>query len=232
MRYYFSILTFFLFFGAFAQEEVVENKAVLDSLYREDQFYMNFTFNNLINTPKGLSQNKFSPGIALGFLRDMPLNKSRTFAIAAGLGYSLNIYNDNLYQIHYDASNTNSYEIIDQDIYYKKNKLSLHFIDLPIEIRWRASTPESHKFWRIYTGFKFSYLIGNRYKFVNDIQTNIYKNNSDLNKLHYGCYLAAGWNTWNAYVYYGLNPLFKSAEISGEKIKMNTFNVGLQFYIL
>lgn len=232
MRFYLSILTLFLSFSVLAQEEVPEKKAVVDSLYREDQFYVNFTYNNLQKAPNGLDQKKFSPGIAIGFLRDIPINKSRTFAIAAGLGYSLSIYNDNLYQLHDDVSNTNSYEIISQDTYYKKNKRTLHFIDLPIEIRWRASTPESHKFWRIYTGFKFSYLIGDRYKFVNDIQSNIYKRNSELNKIHYGCYLAAGWNTWNAYIYYGINPLFKSAAISGEKIKMNTFNIGLQFYIL
>jgi hypothetical protein len=218
------------FCGAYAQDEVVEKKAVVDSLYREDQFYMNFTYNNLQNL-NGLNQNKFSSGFTVGFLRDMPVNKSRTYAIAVGLGYSLNVLNGNLYISKPDGEKYN-YGFISSDVYYSKNKLSLHYIDLPIELRWRASTPDSHKFWRIYTGFKLSYLINDRYKFQNDIQTVIYKGNPDFNKLQYGCYIASGWNTWNFYAYYGLSPIFKSAEINGEKIKMNTINVGLQFYIL
>ena len=64
-----------------------------------------------------------------------------------------------------------------------------------------------------------SYLIGDRYKFVNDVQTKVYKSNTDLNKFQYGCYMAAGWNTWNFYAYYGLSPIYKSAKINGEDIK-------------
>jgi Outer membrane protein beta-barrel domain len=232
MRFYFSLITLFFFFSAFAQQEVVEKK-VVDSLYREDQFYLNFTFNNLQKKPDGLNQNKFSPGIAFGFLRDMPINKSRTVSIAAGLGYSLNIFNENMYQSQsVVTSSSYNYEILSQDIYYKRNRFTQHFMDLPIEFRWRSSTPDSHRFWRIYTGFKWSYLIGDRYKFVNDVQTKVYKSNNDLNKFQYGCYMAAGWNTWNFYAYYGLSSIYKSAKINGEDIKMTTFNLGLQFYIL
>lgn len=222
----------FLALSAFAQEEVIEKKTVVDSLYREDQFYFNFTFNNLQNAPKDLNQNKFSSGFCFGFLRDMPINKSRTWAIAAGLGYSIKVFNSNLYEYKTSSSDAINYDLISSDIYFKKNKLSLHYLDLPIEIRWRSSTPESHKFWRIYTGFKLSYLIGDRYKFVNDVQTLKYKANSDLNKFQYGCYITLGYNSVNIYAYYGLNPIFKSANIAGENIKMNDFNVGLQFYIL
>lgn len=208
-------------------------KKVIDSLYREDQFYLNLTFNNLQKKPDGLNQNKFSPGIAFGFLRDMPINKSRTVSIAAGLGYSLNIFNENMYQSQSVVADSQyNYEILSQDIYYKRNRFTQHFMDLPIEFRWRSSTPDSHRFWRICTGFKLSYLFIDKYKFINDIQTIVIGNNSDLNKFQYGCYMAAGWNTWNFYAYYGLSPIYKSAKINGEDIKMTTFNLGLQFYIL
>lgn len=225
-----KVVIVFLFFGlsVFAQEKTIDFDAV-DSLYREDQFYVGLTYNKLQNTPKGLSQNKFSSGFSFGFLRDMPINKARTWAIAAGLGYSLNIYNDNLFIT--SQNNEINYQI-DPELNYSKNKLSLHYIDLPIEVRWRASTPESHKFWRIYTGLKVSYLFYDQYKFVGSGTTLKISSNDDFNKLHYGVYVAAGWNTWNFYAYYGLNPLFKSATIDGEKIKMQTLNIGLMFYIL
>ncbi|TEB41600.1 PorT family protein, partial [Flavobacterium circumlabens] len=52
--------------------------------------------------------------------------------------------------------------------------------------------------------------------------------------LQYGTYLAAGYNTWNVYIYYGLNPLFKSSvkTISGQNVNIQTINAGLIFYIL
>ena len=58
----------------------------------------------------------------------------------------------------------------------------LQYVDLLIEFRWRNSTFESHKFWRIYAGFKMSYLVSDSYKFVNDLGTTILKKDPNLNK--------------------------------------------------
>jgi hypothetical protein len=69
----------------------------IDSLYREDQFYFGFTYNTLQEKPSGLSQKKFSVGLSAGFLRDMPINDDRTIAIASGVGFSYNNYNENLF---------------------------------------------------------------------------------------------------------------------------------------
>jgi hypothetical protein len=230
MRCYLSILAFLMTLGSFAQQEVVDFDAI-DSLYREDQFYLNLSYNNLRKTPEGFKQNKFSTGIAFGFLRDMPINKNRTFAVAAGLGYSLAIYNQNM--VIENSNGTNTYGIIGNDVIYSKDKISLHFVDLPVEFRWRTSTPDSHKFWRVYTGIKLSYLVYDQYKLITETNAIKSSGNSDLNKLHYGAYAAVGWNTWNLYVYYGLNPIYKSAaKIENQSIEMSTINFGLMFYIL
>ena len=116
---------------------------------------------------------------------------------------------------------------------FSKDKLSLHYVDLPIEIRWRNSTPDSHKFWRIYSGLKLSYLFYNQYKLVTSDVTITQSNNKDLNDFQYGIYLATGWNTWNIYAYYGLKPLFKSsATIDNQTIDVSAANFGIMFYIL
>jgi hypothetical protein len=220
---------------SFSQEVQKDSVTVkLDSLYREDQFYFSLTYNNLQNKPSGLNQDKFSPSISVGFLRDMPINKDRTIAIATGIGYSLNVFNHNLQTSDGDLGPgvTRVYEIINSNTYFSKNKLSLHYVDLPIEFRYRTSTPETHRFWRIYTGFKVSYLFADTYKFEGNGVTFKDTNNPDLNKIQYGTYLAMGWNTWNAYVYYRLNPIYKSAEIDGKPLDLTTINFGLMFYIL
>lgn len=239
MRNYLLIITFFTSLLAFSQEieekpkiKDVNDFDAIDSLYREDQFYLNITYNALQKRPDGIKQNKLSPGFSFGFLRDMPINKKRTFALAAGLGYSLGIYNQNL-GISDAGAGINSYQVLDSDISFSKNKFSLHFVDLPIEFRWRDSTPESHVFWRIYTGLKLSYLFYDQYKSQTSIGDFKLSNNKDFNQFHYGIYIAVGWNTWNFYAYYGLNPLLKnSAKIEGKSIDMNTANFGLMFYIL
>ena len=149
----------------------------------------------------------------------------------AGLGYSFSVYNQNIVITNVGGNNT--YNLIGQDVNYSKDKLSLHFVELPIEIRWRNSTPESHKFWRIYTGLKLSYLFYDSYKFVSTTTNIKSSGNTDLNAFHYGVYAAVGWNTLNLYMYYGFNPLFtSSAKIDNQSIDMSTLNIGLMFYIL
>ena len=228
MRFYLSLIVFLTTFCVEAQQETVKPQ-VVDSLYREDQFYLNLSFSNLQKSPAGLKQNKISPMVAFGFLRDMPINKMRTWAFAAGVGYTLNVINDNLFLDN--TSGATTYQVNTQ-ISYDKNKMTLQYLDLPIEIRWRTSTFDSHEFWRIYTGFKMSYLVNSKYTFVSNTESFSITKNSDLNRFQYGLYVAMGRNTWNFYAYYGLNPLFKSAAIDGVPIKMNSFNMGLQFYIL
>ena len=217
-----------MFFNAFSQ--VTPDFEAVDSLYREDQFYIGTTYNTLVNRPSGISQNKFTPSFSLGVVRDMPINKSRNKAIAAGIGYSINNYNQNIL-----ISETNGiieYNTTSSLISYDTNKLTLHYLDIPVEFRWRTSTPDSHKFWRIYTGFKFSYLVYDRSKYVDSQVTNKVTGNSDLNKFQYGTYLSVGYNTVNFYVYYGLNPIFKSAVLNGNSLNVNTLNFGFMFYIL
>ncbi len=235
MRFLFSCLFLVSFFNVFAQEDVkteVKPAVKIDSLYREDQFYLSVTYNLLTQIPQGLKQNKFSAGLSGGFLRDMPINKKRTIAIAAGLGLSYQNYYQNLTVLE-TPSGALAYAVSDyNDI--KSNRYRQYLVDLPIEFRWRNSTYESYKFWRVYGGVKLSYVLSN--KSVLDDGERKYKitNNPDINKFQYSIYLATGFNTWNLYVNYGLNTLFKKdlKTTSGQSIDVQTLNAGLIFYIL
>lgn len=234
-RFLLSCFLFMSFFKAFSQEEIVPVKEQvlikIDSLYREDQFYFGFTYNTLLQKPTGLSQKKFSSGLSLGFLRDMPINKDRTVAIAAGFGFSYNNYNQNLAIT--GTSEMPVYAIIDSKTPYNKNKFTHLLVDLPIEFRWRTSTYESHKFWRIYGGVKFSYLLYDKSIFSDGDGKITIVSNKDFNKLLYGLYVSSGYNTINVYAYYGLNSFFKkSAVLNGEALAVKSLNIGVVFYIL
>ena len=69
---------------------------VVDSLYREDQFYFGITYNINTSVPSGVSALGISGGLQLGYLRDMPINKQRNIAIGIGAGISIDQYGQNL----------------------------------------------------------------------------------------------------------------------------------------
>lgn len=233
MRIIFSFFLILSVSAVFSQEVVSiqeSAKTKVDSLYREDQFYFGFTYNTLQQKPAGVSQSKFSAGISAGFLRDMPVNKKRTNAIATGLGFTYNNYIQNLSVL--GTGEQPVYAVIDGATVYSKNRFNQLLVDLPIEFRWRTSTYESYKFWRIYGGVKFSYVLYNKSLYIDDQGKLAITNNKDLNKLLYGLYLSTGYNTINVYAYYGLNSIFKTAKIEEEKIDMRSLNVGVIFYIL
>lgn len=209
--------------------QAIPDFEAIDSLYREDQFYFGTTYNIFSQKPSGVSQNSFSAGLSGGFLRDFPMNKNRTFAIAPGLGFSFTNYKQNL--VISEVGNTRNYNLIDSEAVLDKNKLALYAIDVPIEFRWRTSTFESHKFWRIYTGLKASYVFYSRSRYIASDGDYKVVNNPDINKFQYGIYGAIGYNTWNLYAYYGLSDLFKN-NLLGSDRNLKTLNIGLMFYIL
>lgn len=233
MRLFLGCFLSLLVFPVFAQENTsAENapKVKIDSLYREDQFYFGFTLNTLQNKPAGLTQDKFSAGFSTGFLRDFPVNKRRTFAIAPGIGFTLNNYNQNLAITK--SNNSPVYAIIDSGSEFRKNRFSQFLVDVPLELRWRTSTYESHKFWRIYGGLKLSYLVYDKSVYEDAQGKIVVKNNKGFDDFQYGTYISAGYNTINVYAYYGLNALFQSAKTSTEVVDMNSINIGIIFYIL
>ncbi|MDR6760912.1 hypothetical protein J2Y38_001110 [Flavobacterium sp. 2755] len=235
MRFLFSCLFLVSFFNAFSQEDVkAEIKPIvkIDSLYREDQFYFSVTYNMFTDIPQKFKQNKFSLGLSGGFLRDMPINKSRTVSIAAGVGLSYQNYFQN-FGISKDGNGAVVYNVVDAGE-IASNRYKQYAVEFPIEFRWRNSTYESTKFWRIYGGVKLSYIFSNTSILDDGENTYRINNNDSINKFQYGPYISAGYNTWNVYLYYGLSPLFKDGvtTLTGEKVTMKTLNAGLIFYIL
>lgn len=239
----FPLLFLCCFMSFFATAQVIEPKVkdtveldsvapVVDLKYREDQIYASFAYNMIQSKPGAYSQYSFSTNLTAGFLRDMPINKSRTYAIALGLGYS---YNNIKHNIAVEKlSGTTTYKTV-QEGDFDKNKLVLHYLEVPLELRWRNSDSINHKFWRVYAGFKVSYLFSDKAQYEPNGSTKIkVKGDKNLNDFLYGAYLSAGWNTWNFYAYYGLTPIYNSAPIEGteQKLTMRSLNFGLIFYIL
>jgi hypothetical protein len=229
----------FFTFGLFALwssfSQTTSNDSIvkpIDSLYREDQFYVGLTFHLLGDLPETVAQSGFSGGLHLGFLRDFPINARRNIAVAAGLGWSLNSYGQELFIGEDENNNTIFRNLKDPLVDYDTNRFSTQEIELPVEFRWRTSTPESYKFWRIYTGFKLGYIYYFKSNFRQGDNQVIQTDVPELDRLRLGTTFTFGYNTFNFHVYYSLNPFFKDAQLNTSPVEITTFKLGLMFYIL
>jgi len=208
-------------------------KANLDSLYREDQFYVGVTYNLLLNVPSNVNLRGVSGGVQFGFLRDMPINKKRNLAIALGAGLSFDQFGHNLF-IGEDTNENTIFSVLGSEIDYDKNRFSTITVEAPLEFRWRTSTPSTYKFWRIYGGVRVGYTYYYKAFFSqpnNEVsQTDI----PEFDQLRFAATLSFGYSTFNFYAYYSINPFFKDAIIreTNEILDFRTLKIGVMFYIL
>jgi hypothetical protein len=230
---FFCILLFVMFFTFQGSAQDTIPKSPADAKYREDQFYAGATYNLITDVPSGVSIRGLSGGFQFGYLRDMPLNKRRNIAIAVGGGLSFDEYGQTLF-IGEDANESTIFTILDdQDVDFNRNRFSTSTIEAPIEIRWRTSTAESYKFWRVYTGFRVGYVYWYKSTFKQDGNTVTQTKIPEFDRLRLGATLGFGYNTFNFFVYYSINPFFKNAvTTNGQNVNFKTIRVGLMFYIL
>ena len=124
-------------------------------------------FNDLVmDAPDDVEFRGFNPGVNIYAMRTFPLGKSN-FAFAAGLGLGMhNIYSNSLLQ---DTSGVSFLSKIPEetpggkDIDYKKSKISLTFLDVPLELRFKTESG-----FRVSAGFKIGYLINAHTKYKGD----------------------------------------------------------------
>ncbi|MCB0458772.1 MAG: porin family protein [Flavobacteriaceae bacterium] len=208
-----------------------QNDSIVDQKYLEDQIYVGFSYIILNKPSEGVKQKGFSNNLSLGFIKDMPLNERGNLAFGVGLGYGRNTYFQNI-KIEKVDGNT-QFSLLGGDVSYRSNKFSTHMIEAPLELRWRSSTIDKYKFWRIYGGAKFSYAFATNAKLKDDSGKLKTKGIDEINNFQYGLTFSVGYGTWNFNFYYGLSDVFDKAYLE-DTTPLNTkdFRVGLIFYIL
>lgn len=197
--------------------------------YWEDQLYLNVSYNVLQNQPDPLAMSSFSYGLSGGYIRDIPLLNNGQLGMGIGAGYAYDSFNHDLMPVQ-----TNSGFVFQKKTdKVTNNKLRLHSIDIPIQLRFRTSEANKYTFWRVYAGLTISYTFG--HNFTYDLDGSPVKFNAvpNFNKLRYGLQLSAGYGTFNFYAYYGLTPLFKNTSLTtGEPLETRILKLGLSFYLL
>ncbi len=229
MKKYLFVITFLLAL-LYVNGQDTEDESVFDEKYLEDQFYLGLGFNFLLNGPETVTQRSLSYNFQLGFIKDIPLNQNRNFGLGLGVGYATNSYYTNIGATQ--MGDAVAYEILNSEE-FKRSKLETHAVEFPLELRWRTSTPQTYKFWRIYAGGRVGYVFSGRSRLVTNDEKNGFSN-SDIQDIQYGLTFSFGYNTWNIHAYYALNPLLDSRATlgNGDTIDLSVLRIGVIFYIL
>ena len=136
----FSIFLSLIFVSSFAQ---IKPKT-------EDWFFYDYTYDFMLNAPKGISQDFIPNGHTFSFLKEKSFGKGN-FAIAGGVDYSVQSYYSNLY-VSTDLSNGDEiFQVLGSDS-IESNKLRTDFIDAIFELRFRTLPNAKGKFFRFYIG--------------------------------------------------------------------------------
>lgn len=205
------------------------NSTDIDSLYLEDQFYLVTQIGVISSQTEPVINQNLSYGFRAGFIKDIPLNSSRTFGIGWGIGFFTNALYTNL------VATKNTDDVIvysTEDLDFKRSKIGSFGLEMPIELRFRNSTPSSYRFWRFYPGillrfspYSFSKVVRNS----NDLRFL----NNDLRHFMVSGGLSLGFNTFNLSLYYDLNDIFKEGKVlNSEPLIGRRLEIGLVFYIL
>ena len=195
--------------------------------YREDQFFFGSSYFILTQPIDEFKQNGFSGNFQFGFIRDFPLNDSSTKAIGVGFGYERNFFTSNIQPVESDSNI--DYRIVVSRFLESKNKISFSSLVIPLEYRWRRSSIDQYKFWRIYSGFKLkkNFPLYSNPSYGSEITID------DVEDWTTSIYINAGYNTWNISLEYDLNPLLKNKKTTnGENLNISFFRLGLVFYLL
>lgn len=184
-----------------------------DKLKKEDYIVIE-TFTDLWqNTPAILKTKTINRGFNTYFMLDNPLGKSN-ISIAYGIGVSAhNMYSNCVPDLD---STGKSYFLPIDDFNYSKNKLTLFYTDIPVEIRFR--TKKNTDNFKFSIGFKAGYLIQSHTKYKGDRLNNVvgtkYKvfDIPNIETFRYGITARIGYGKVNLFGYYSLTNLFKKGK--------------------
>lgn len=223
MKNLITLLLLFFFSYVYCQRDTIP----LGTKYKEDQFYISISYNQLFQQPDGVSGSGFSYGLNVGVVKDISLSKQGNWALGIGLGYAFDSFNHGM-----QVLSQNGIDQFTINNVLEENTMSFQSLEVPIELRWRTSNAQKYKFWRIYPGFKFSYNLSNKFSSVSNGTTVKASGLNSFNDLQYGVTLSVGYDAFNFHVYYALSPLFDNATLNSQPIDTRVLRMGLIIYIL
>lgn len=176
--------------------------------------------------PNNLSPKWYSRGINITFFWDFRIKKSR-FSIAPGLGYSCS----NIYSRHQLLEDTNGITLrsLPNPGDYKVNKISLQYLEIPLEFRIKTNPDKLDQVWKFVVGFKAGIRVDahtkTKTKIANETKVNVERRFPDFSLFRIGPTVRIGYSSFNITAFYSVLGVFKK----DRGPNANEFAVGISF---
>lgn len=194
---------------------------------RFDHLVFNLNYNSWQHNIAGVTTKPISLGFDIGIYKDLPLSKSGKVSFAYALNYNFtNVHHNADISYVTDSNSTNFYTTIaPSNTSFKVNKLTTHYLELPVEFRFRKIKDPKIRF---YIGFKAGVLLGvHTTRTTSDIKYKEYRI-KNFSPYRYGPTLKLGIGKINLYGFYSMSPMFNE----GKGDLVNQFTLGLSFFAL
>ena len=159
--------------------------------------------------PEGIVTRPYSFGINVTRFIEFPLNKGNNFSFAFGVSFSShNVHSNGFFNTTLDSVSGEQYTSLDaftSSASYKRNKVSLNFIDIPFQLRFRTNKKNNFFF---FPGFKVGYLFNDHTTFVDESGKYKHYNTFGLMRFRYGPSVHLGLNRISLFGFYSLTPVF------------------------
>jgi hypothetical protein len=193
-----------------------------------DRIVVELTFDNWIHNEKNLKVKWHSRGFNAYFMYDIQLGKKKLFAVAPGLGIGTSSIFTNSALVEVADSLGGGSLMVERTDSYKKNKLGLTYLDIPVELRFRSKPNAKNKSFKVAAGFKAGFLIDGKTKVKQedaDGNMKVYKEKryDDLNRFRYGATFRVGYGPFSIIGYYSLAKIFEK----GKGPEITPFSVGI-----
>lgn len=234
MKHFILIATILLSLGfqSLAQSDATETPAAKDSVEQEskkphqDLMYIDLTWERLLGMPNGVQQKWYGRGINFGLLYDYPLNKNGNVSAAIGLGFQSHNYYLNSVVSRYDSGGVNYSEFrVVGDTILDRGKISVNYVDIPIEVRFRTNENSKGYRWKFAVGGKVGYLLQAHEKLIDNqgikIKTYDYPH---ITQWRYGVSARVGYGSLMLSAFYSLTPFF---EPNNSTTQQNALTIGL-----
>jgi hypothetical protein len=220
----YNIILFFFFAGtAFAQTDSIPKKEQSEEpkkkiLDPKDRIIVDFSFDGFTHLPERIAQKAYSLGGNVYFMWDYPFGYG-PFSVGFGAGFSTHDVHTNGKIIYSLDGKYTSFEPIYTK--FNTNKLSLNYVEIPVELRIR--TRGNHNF-KLSVGVKGGYLYNVHTKYEDaEGKIKVYKI-KNVNPWRYGATFRIGYDRYNIQAFYALSELFLKGR--GEA-GMVPFSVGI-----
>jgi hypothetical protein len=210
-----------------------------------DRFMIDLFTDIWSNVPSGMELSTINRGVNISMMQSFTLGAS-PFSVATGLGFAgHNLYSDHYFrhQPHYESSLSTppaSFRFVainENDGEIKKNKLSLNYINLPLELRYHNySLPQP---FRVSAGVRAGYLVNAHTKVHLKNEDGVFGAGSqkesktkehklgNLEKFQFGFTARVGYGRINLNTYFPLTKIFKA----NNAVDMTPISVGLTFIV-